>query len=351
MSDFNTIYSPGGKISSTANWMRQYRVKIYQHTVSTPQKTDNYNQAFAQPKTSDIVLDVSNLRVVFSIRRAALYYPNQAQITIYNLNAKTENSIIQEGYRVIVEAGYGNNYGQIFDGTVLMCNRFKQDGTDYILNILAIDGDQFINEGFCSFTYAKGQTARDVVQNIANQASNPIQLKYASPVLDTIKLSKGIAVHGSVKTTLSNIAKTINGTWFVDNGELYVIAYSDNSAKLPMGNQAVELSEKTGLIGNPQQVQYGVAARCLLNPKIMPYGLIHIKNDLITGKLAEIGDYSHGPTIPPVLDPAGIYRVCSVAFSGDTRGNAWYADIVAVNQGGKESSIMAMLTSPEYTGN
>lgn len=351
MADTDVTYTPGKALSSTANWGRQYRVKIYQHTqaIAGAKDAKTYNQKFAQEKETDKILDVSDLRVQFSVSRTAMLYPNQAKITIYNLNAATENTIVQEGYRVIVEAGYPANYGQIFDGSVIMCNRYKLEGKDYILNIIALDGTQFLNEGFCSFTYAKGQTARQVVQNICDKATNPITLGYASPQLDKIQYSKGATAYGSPKTTLADIARSINGTWFIDNGSLYMIAYSDNAAKLPGGyNQAVELNPQTGLLGNPQQVNYGVQARCLINPKLMPYGLIHITNSYITQQLVSIGSYSQGISMPYELDPEGIYRICSVTFTGDTRGNEWYADIVAVGQSG---AMMSMLTQSGYTAN
>lgn len=347
----DVTYTQGKTISSTTNWERKYRIKIYKHTqtVANSKDTKTYNQKFAQENSTDTVLDVSNLRIQFSITRIAMLYPNQAKITIYNLNAEMENSIVQEGYRVIVEAGYPANYGQIFDGTVIMCNRYKQSATDYILNIIALDGNQFLNEGFCTFSYAKGQTARQVVQNICDKASNPISLGYASPQLDTITYSKGATVYGSPKTTLADIARSINGTWFVDNGKLYMIAYSDNAAKLPGGlNQAVKLSPKTGLLGNPQQVDFGIQARCLLNPKIMPYGLISVESQYITQQLVSIGNFSQGISRAYELDPDGIYRVCSVTFTGDTRGNEWYADIVTVGQSGE---MMSMLTRGGYTAN
>jgi hypothetical protein len=333
----NTIYSSTGDVVSTSvNWMRKYRVLVYAHVVNQASTTTT---EFAQEMTGDIALDVSDLRCKFEIKRFALYYPNQAIITLYNLNASTENTIIQEGYRIIVEAGYDNdsseNYGQIFDGTVLMCNRWKDSGMDYILQILALDGTQFINEGYCSFTYEKGQTARSVIENIAGKASNAISLGYASPVFDTLTYSKGMVVHGLAKNTLSDIAKTANGTWFVDNGKLYVIAYADSSSDLPLGKQAVELSETTGLLGNPRQVNQGVNAKMLLNPRVVPYGLVHISNSLITQQLVSIGSYSNGISTPAyTLDPEGIYRVVSVTFTGDTRGNEWYTEITSVTQTG-----------------
>lgn len=354
MSD--TTYQPGSVWSQTVNWMRKYRVKVYQHTttVSTSKDTATYNQQFAQQNDKDIVLDVSDLRVVFDVKRFAQYYPNYALITIYNLNAATEGAIINEGYRVIVEAGYQSNYGQIFDGTVIQCNRQKQEGTDYILNILALDGNQFINEGYCSFTYAKGQTARQIVENVCNKASNPVSLGYASSQLDNIQLSKGVAYSGQPKQILNDFAKSINGTWFVDNGKLYMISYSDDASKLPATTDgkefktAVELSPATGLLGNPTQVNYGINARCLINPKLMPYGLVHITNEYLTEQLASIGTFSQGISTPYALDSEGFYRICSVEFKGDTRGNDWYANIVAV---GHKGDMMSMLTNSSYTGN
>lgn len=348
----STTYIPVNKaLSSTLNWRRSYRVKIYHHTqaVTTSSNAQSYYQEFYKEKNTDKVFDVSDLRVLFSIRRCALYYPNQAIISIYNLSPQNENTIIQQGYRVVVEAGYQSNDGQIFDGTVIQCTRSKQNGVDFVLNILAIDGDQFLNEGFCSFTYAKGQTAREVVQNVCNKASSPVSLGYASPSLDKIVMSKGAAVHGQPKKTLSDIARTINGTWYIDNGKLYMFSYSDSADKLPGGLlQAVELNPRTGLLGNPQQVNYGVIARCLLNPRIIPYGLIHIPSRYITEQPVQVGSYSRGFSIPYTLDPNGIYRVCSVTFTGDTRGNEWYSDIVSVDQGGE---MMSMLTNPNYTAN
>jgi hypothetical protein len=296
-----------------------------------------------------MVVDVSNLRCTFSAQHYALYYPNICNITIYNLNAETENAIIQEGYRLVLQAGYGDNPGEIFDGDILMCTRSKINGTDMILNILAIDGSEFYQFGFANFTILKGQSARpstalDIAKNIVVKASTPIQLAYASPALEKIQLAKGYAVHGSTREALSDLTRTINGTWFVEGNKLYIIAYSDSAAKLPMGLQAVELNDKTGLIGNPQQQNQGVAARSLLNPAIQLYGFVHISNTEITEQMVNVGSFSQGISTKWALDPEGLYRVISINHNGDTRGNAWYSDITAVAQAGNIPEYMLGVT-------
>lgn len=350
-----TKYQDTGKVLSTsANWLRQYKILIYEHSTKAVQYNASDNSEWDQEKSGDQVLEIASsdpgilyggLRCTFKIQRYAMYYPNTALITIYNCTAETESKIILDGYRVVVEAGYnntsGNNYGQIFDGIILDCNRWKQNGTDYILQILALDGEQFINEGYCSFNFAKGQTLRDVTEGIRTRAAAPAGYGYYSPVLDTIPLQKGMAVHGLGKNTLSDIAKSINGTWFVDNGKLYVVAYADKASTLPMGLEAIECSEKTGLIGNPQQQQQCISLQMLLNPQVAPYSLIHIKNELITEGLVNIQSFSEGITTKWALDPEGVYRVISVTFQGDTRGNDWFANITAVTQAG---NIPEMLT-------
>jgi hypothetical protein len=346
-----TYESTGKVISSTANWMRNYKCQIYTHTVAAIQypqfasnpATQQAMQTFTQPLASDIVIDVSQLRCTFSAQHYALYYPNICNITIYNLNAEYENAIIQEGYRLVLQAGYGDNPGEIFDGDILMCTRSKINGTEMVLNILAMDGGQFYNYGFANFTVAKGQSARAVVNNVTNNTAVPVTLGYASPALDKIMLTKGFSAHGLARETLSDMAKTINGTWFIEGGKLYIMAYADAADQLP-GNlkQAIELNDKTGLLGNPQQQEQGITCKSLLNPAIQLYGFVHLSNTEITESMVDVGSLSQGISKKYSLDPEGLYRVISINHNGDTRGNTWYSDITAVTQAGLIPEMLSL---------
>jgi hypothetical protein len=339
-----TLYTVNGEVLNEAlNWTRYCRVRIFEHTQVVADPSDPYyNQTFAQAAEGDVILDISTLRVKFEVKRFAMFYPNTALISIYNLQPSAENAVIFNGYRITLTAGYADNLGQIFDGNIIQCTRWKENGTDYILQILALDGHQFINQGFCSFTYTKGMTARDLVKKLAAATSPPITVAYASAELDKIKLSKGMAVDGLTRNYLSDLSKTINGTWFVDNGQLYVVSYADDSSLLPQGKQAIELSEKTGLLGNPKQNQQGVVATALLNPQFMPFGFVHIRNELITAQLVTIQSYAQPPSFPYALDVAGLYRIISVVFRGDTRGESqsWTAELTTVSQAGNIPEIL-----------
>lgn len=113
-----------------------------------------------------------------------------------------------------------------------------------------------------------------------------------------------------------------------------MVAYSDSATKLPFGLQAAVLTPDTGLLGNTEQNGQGVNARSLLNSSIMVYGLVNIQNELITEQMVQPGSYSDEIGMKYALDPNNLYRVISVNHNGDTRGNAWYSDIVAVTQNG-----------------
>jgi hypothetical protein len=96
------------------------------------------------------------------------------------------------------------------------------------------------------------------------------------------------------------------------------------------------LSPSSGLIGVPDQLNYGVHGKCLLNPRVKLNSLIHIDNSLIRAQQAS-------QTAQYTLDNDGIYRVIKVTYIGDTRGNDWYTEFETVSQAGK---IPSMLSDP-----
>lgn len=344
-------YQPVGDIvSSSKCWMRKYDIKVYEHnqgTVSfknTDGTTDN-SEKFTQPQDGDVVLDVSKLRCTFDVKRYAQYNPNTAIITIYNLTADAETKIISEGYRVVITAGYESGvYGDIFDGYIIATSRTKQNGTDYILTIQAMDGYFFLQFGMCNFSVQRGADARTVVKNIANQASVPVDIAYPkdgdTSVLDTQKFSRGQSVHGLASKSLDDIAKALNATWFVDMGKLYFMKYGESTDDMPLGKQAVVLSPSTGLIGNPTQIEYGISAKCFLNAMISPFCFVQLNPEYVTRQLLNVS--SSGVSNPQLypLDPQGIYRVISCEFVGDTRGNDWYTQVSAVTQSGNVPDIL-----------
>ena len=91
--------------------------------------------------SSDQGLDLSELRIVFDVRKGETETPNSAEIRVYNLSEATMSRMRREFTRVILQAGYRSNYGIIFDGNIRQTLQGRENGTDTYIEIIAADGD------------------------------------------------------------------------------------------------------------------------------------------------------------------------------------------------------------------
>lgn len=280
-------------------------------------------------------LDVTDLKCTFKCVKTALMEPNYSEVTIYNLSPNNENAIIKEGSRIIIEAGYeGEQYGIIFDGNVLQPIREKEDGNTYKLTLICIDGDAFYNGGFIASSLVRGQTKRSIVDNCITKASVSAQSNFISNSLSNTKLTRGKVLFGLSRDYLRQIAKSENATFYLDNGKVNIVKATDLKK-----NEIIDLGPASGLIGVPDQLNYGVSGKCLLNPRIKLNTLIHIDNSLVRAQRAsQAAQYS--------LDNDGIYRVIKITYNGDTRGEAWYTEFETVSQSG---IMPSMLNNPSVS--
>lgn len=238
-------------------------------------------------------LDVSKLHCTFNISKTIMMEPNTSEITIYNLNAQTENAIMINGVRVTIEAGYeGTQFGLIFDGDILQTIREKEDATTYKLTIIALDSDRAINFDVANFSIMRGQTARSMVDHIVSKAQSPVSLGSIADNLKGQKLTRGKVFFGKSSDYLRQIAKSNSLQYYMDNGSLNLINLKD----LPK-NQIFELNPKSGLIGTPEQTDFGIAGQCLLNPQIKLNSLIHVDNSLVRAKRIDLSGSNSVPAI------------------------------------------------------
>jgi len=276
-------------------------------------------------------LDVSQLRCTFNIDKTILRQPNLSEISIYNLSSQTENAIIKEGMKIIIEAGYeGDQYGIIFIGNVIQPLRTKENGTDYKLTLTSQDGDNFLNAGLVNFSMLRGQVQRDIVNEIATKAKYPTEIMSISDTLSNARLTRGKVIFGLAKDYLTQIAQSNQANFYIEDNKINIIKVTD----LPT-EEIIDLSPKSGLVGVPEQIEYGVKCRCLLNPCIKNNTFVHIDNSIIQTRRLEQGQ------IYRMLDQNGIYRVIHCVHIGDTRGNDWYTEFEAITQSGYLPDMLA----------
>jgi len=276
-------------------------------------------------------LDLSNLRIQFSIKAADVESPTNAWFRVYNLSEATIARIRKEYSRVILEAGYGDNSGVIFDGTIkqFRIGREPSSGTTFF-DLLAADGDIAYNNAVCSRTLAAGSTIKERVDAaIAPMRQYGVQGQQVFLPETGGVLPRGKVLFGMSRAFLRNEAQTWGASWSIQNGIVQIIP---KEGYLP--TQVVVLNGQTGLIGRPEQTVDGIRARCLINPKIKVGGRVQIDNDAINQTLRQDPNsapvpYNQWAGLQLLANIAadGIYRVYVIEYDGDTRGQEWYADL------------------------
>lgn len=300
-------------------------------------------------------IDLSDLHFKFRVSNADQESPNTMSVRIYNLSPDTVRRITGrtpvEFTRVILQAGYvGTSVGVLFDGTIKQFRKGRENAVDTFLDILAASGDTEYNWGVCNQTLAAGSTPEQRIAAIAGQMG--LGVASAGPYTGGV-LPRGKVLWGMGRALMRCEARSQGATWSIQDGKAQVLPLA---GYLP--GEAVVLSAASGLIGVPEQTEQGVRARCLLNPKLRIGGLVQIDNASITqisqADLRASGfpvsnlpvgqvpfDRYAGLQLPADIAADGIYRLYVAEFEGDTRGPAWYADIIGLAVDPSSNKVLA----------
>lgn len=260
-------------------------------------------------------IDLSELRIVFSIKKEDAETPNAASIRVYNLSDSTAKRIKDEFTHVTLEAGYKVNCGVIFDGNIKKVSYGRESNTDTFVDIEAGDGDEAYNFATVNRTLAAGSTQRQQIDAAAGEMTGKgVERGYTCDMPEKT-LPRGKVMYGMARDYLRRSAQTTESTWSVQDGKLQFVKLTET---LP--GKAVLLNSKTGLIGIPELDDGGMRCDCLLNPTLKIGGKVKIDEASVKGS---------NDTISTAAD--GVYRLLTVEHKGDTRGGDWYSSLTCLN--------------------
>lgn len=276
-------------------------------------------------------LDLSELKIEFAVFApdAQARMPPTATIRVYNLRRDTASKIEKEFDHVSLQAGYGEP-GVIFDGTIVQVKKGALNSTDSFVDIFASDLDEFYNFAMVSKTLAAGSTPRDQLNAIIDASSaSGVKVGSVPSELGTGgTLPRGKVLFGMSKDRVSDVAKSTNTSWFVQNGQLNVIK---DTGYLP--GEVVVLNSATGMIGVPETTNAGVEVKCLLNPRIKVGTRIKINEaDVTKLTVKQQGVFPNYGAITYVANTAadGIYRVLVIEHFGGNRQNEFESHITCL---------------------
>ncbi|GAB2938306.1 hypothetical protein [Hafnia psychrotolerans] len=327
------------------NWMRHFEIQLLD---------DNGN---------GIVL--SDLKVTFDIQKmpATIFNGFVGNFKIYNLSQVTQNRIKNKEFgRIRIIAGYdgnmddaGNypdqNIGMIFNGEIRFTVAGKDNITDTWLLIQSIDSWNGHMYAGMRTTIAAGWKYDDVFR-AAMKTYSPFGIT-AGVVPDMPKtvFPRAKVIVGNTSDTMNDIAEKCDANWWYENNQVHVVPETKYL------DYTIVLNANTGLIGMPQQTMgAGINVRCLINPNIKLGGLIRLdqtsvyraslSNEQVGMSPGVLGEtttdgnvYVNG--VPgdgqlAAINLDGDYFVGAINYTGDTRGQAWYMDLLCLAKGGRD---------------
>jgi len=284
-------------------------------------------------------LDLSGLRFTFDIKNGDTESPNTSIIRVYNLSKDKRKQIIREYDTVSLQAGYQNNIGIIFRGTIKQFVSGRERNIDSFLEIRAADGDPNYNFGlFGSNGQGVTLNAPYTRAQVLNHISTAMGIPLDSNANDVTTGSGGVnlaqvrgkTLFGLARTQAVNLATTSSARFSIQNG---VVTYVPLTGYLP--GEAVQINSLTGMVGIPETTDNGIQVTCFLNPLIKIGSQIQINEGDITQTIIRerVGFPNIAGIAPYVADATekGFYRVLVAEHSGDTRGQDWYTTITALS--------------------
>lgn len=271
-------------------------------------------------------LDLSKLRIKFSVKRSDTMTPNVADIRVYNVEEQTALRIRSEFKRVILQAGYKSNYGVIFQGNIKQVILGRESATDTFIDIIAGDGDRAYNFAVVATTIAAGCSLNDQISACSGAMAPKGVTQGHIGDMPTTKLPRGKVIYGNARDALRNVALTTDKSWSIQDEK---ITFVSNKSYLP--GERVVLTSKTGMIGTPQQTNEGVNIKCLLNPNIKIATRVQIDNKSVERYKINLSVPNSPANIPAPLTADGTYYVLVVEHNGDTRGVDWYSSLITLN--------------------
>lgn len=287
--------------------------------------------------TGEKGLDLSDFRFRFNIQSDDEESPNNATVRVYNLSSDVIKSIKGEYTNIVIQGGYGDNFGVIFQGDIRQYRIGRENMTDTYLDILAADGDQAYAFATISQSVGAGSTWDQRIGKYMDAMSQQgVDLgKVVVPNLGGT-LPRGKVLFGMAKQLIRSEVQSVGATWSIQNGKVNIISLTKY---LP--GEAIVLTSSTGLIGRPEQTQDGIVAKCLLNPKIQVGGLVKIDNNSINQTSFTNNGSQDSQGIPyntwagfqmlADISADGTYRVFVAEHEGDTRGTPFYTTLTLLS--------------------
>jgi len=217
---------------------------------------------------------LDGLRVSFEIEKTPEAYVNRAKVAVYNLSRESRADVEKKDIYLVLSAGYGTQLGDLFKGDITR-GWTEQSGADFITNFEVGDGQKAYQESNINVTFSEGTSLKDVFTSMAATFGKTIKDLSA---IDPGSILNGLTLSGLSRAHMDELTKKAGLEWSIQDDAIQIVKAGGATRE-----EAVFLSQNTGLLRIPKKKEKGIEFDCLLQPKIAPGKRVIIESRTISG--------------------------------------------------------------------
>jgi hypothetical protein len=292
----------GSAIPPNTQYLRNWSIQVYNvltQTTKTPTQSATLSEqpgglpevtvTGSEKSTTESLtegLDLSQFRTTFDINAAETETPNTAIIKVYNVSPDTARALTggswqnSEFSRVVLQAGYGDKLGTIFDGQIKQCFIGRESPVDTFALIHAADGDDFYNFSVIAQTLKAGATNQDLYNALQRSATQQGLITWqplpaSGQLLPNTGgvLPRGKVLWGMSRVALRMAADRAGMTWSIKNGKVVFAPFNS-----PGDGAIIDINSQTGMVNIPIQTNLGIIIKTLINPDIQVGSRVRLNN-------------------------------------------------------------------------
>ena len=249
------------------------------------------------------------LHISFMVDKCDTETPNDAKISIWNLNPEQVAILNQDDCLVVLKAGYGNHLPLIFAGYVTKASTVM-DGADRETSLEIVDGATELRDTYISVSFTGATNGRIIAERIAEEMGVALMISHNAAFYTFDKFS----FVGLGRVALDKVCESSGLQWGIHNGVLQIKRIGDT-----MSRNVYVLSPETGMIGIPSRVMIAAGA----SGEEQPGWEV---NSLLNGAIG-ISDYVRVES----RYVSGYFRVATIATNGDNLEGDWLNTIFLVD--------------------
>lgn len=264
-------------------------------------------------QNGDRILDTEGAnRVVFSFCKRIDGRANECAIRIYNLAEDEAGAVTAHAFRALLDAGSDDHHGGVFSGDVVQCFSARENEQRYV-SLSVVDGDGFFGS-YIRLSLGAGTSLGALVETVAAACSSPVGIGYITPKAYKVALARGVALLGSPVDAIRSVAKTLNATFCVDSGLLYLFCADDRIS------EPVTIGSEDGMLGVPSRDNW----------------YAFFRHDIDAG-------FSVGQFVTFAKEyGGGTFRVVEIDGSGDTKDGDWALHVTGLAQTGENPNVTSV---------